>query len=113
MPLTMSSEKNGAVHVVTAQGEVDAASVRDFQKSLGPLLTKRPPHIVLDCKELKYINSRGIAMLVQGHRQAMSNRGMLVFIGVSPALVKVFDLAMIADTLIICESLEDALAKFA
>ena len=113
MALTITETQEGPAYVVVLEGEIDALTVRDFQKAVGPHLARQPANVILDCEALTYINSRGIGLVVQAHRQAMRNRGKLVFFGVGPSLVRSFDMGQITDSLIICGSRAEALEKFA
>lgn len=112
MALTIEIEDDKTASVVTLDGEVDAVTVQKFQRALAPLLNKRPANIVLDCSQLRYLNSRAIGLLVQSHRRAMVNDGKLILIGVNDKLMRTLDMGKITDALFLCENREDAIERF-
>ena len=50
--------------VVVLRGELDLASTPQLERVLDPLVSHGPPEIVLDCAALSFLDSSGIAVLV-------------------------------------------------
>ncbi len=50
------------------RGEVDLATVPDLQTKLDVLVHATDDDLVLDCSELEFIDSTGIAMVVYAHQ---------------------------------------------
>jgi len=56
---------DGQAVVVTAVGDIDLNSSADFQEKLLALLAKGPQHIVLNLRQVPYMDSSGVASLVK------------------------------------------------
>jgi anti-anti-sigma factor len=112
MTLEITIEKLAEATEIKLNGDIDAQTIRDIQKTVAPLLLKQPANIIFDCTGLQYINSRGVALLVQTHRQSMVNRGKLILVKAGDRLVRALDLAKVSDTLLFCDSREEAVVGF-
>ncbi|WP_059048948.1 STAS domain-containing protein [Paenibacillus senegalimassiliensis] len=80
---TRKSEKFSAtpqwedgVHIVYLRGELDLSVAPDFRKLMEPLVGNDEADLVLNLKELKYIDSTGIGILLSilKARQGMTSR---------------------------------------
>ncbi len=50
--------------IATLSGELDTAAAAQTEKDLQPLLESKGKEIVLDCKDLEYISSSGLRVLL-------------------------------------------------
>ena len=50
--------------IATLSGELDTAAAAQTEKDLQPLLESKAKEIVLDCKDLEYISSSGLRVLL-------------------------------------------------
>ena len=64
--LTTKTENRDGVQLVRLAGALDAAAQADFREQLGVWAQPAGARIVLDCAELAYASSEGLALLVQG-----------------------------------------------
>jgi anti-anti-sigma factor len=55
------------VHVVAPEGELDLATVAEFQRHLDALVDGTGRRLVLDLTGLRFIDSRGVAALYQAY----------------------------------------------
>ena len=51
-------------YLVTLEGELDTAAAAEVEKTLQPLYTTGGKDVVIDCKELEYIASSGLRILI-------------------------------------------------
>ena len=58
--------------IATLSGELDTAAAQETEVALRPLLDSKGKEIVLDCKELEYISSSGLRVLLSILKQAQS-----------------------------------------
>jgi len=95
--------------VVTVAGELDLYSLEDFKRVLAEAEDSGAPVIVLDLRELGFIDSSGLGAVigVQGRCQA-SNRKLVVV--PSNVISKTFEVTGLHQVLRIAESPEHALA---
>ncbi len=50
-------------HIVKLVGDIDAASIDMFQRTVEPMCRKNNPRVYLDCAGLNYVNSSGFGLL--------------------------------------------------
>jgi anti-anti-sigma factor len=63
-------ERRGEAAVVVPSGELDLATAPALEASLGRAFSDAPGHVVLDLRELEFIDSSGLRMLLTARRQA-------------------------------------------
>ena len=72
-PLSIALAHAGPVVLLVASGEVDAATVGDLNAALEEAVTAHERHVVVDGREISFIDSTGVSALVAGQRRL--NRG--------------------------------------
>jgi anti-sigma B factor antagonist len=77
---SVSSTLHGDTHHVMVDGELDMAT----EPQLATCLDALDGQIVLECDELRFIDSRGISLLVKTHQRLEANGGRLVISGLVP-----------------------------
>ena len=88
----------------TVRGEVDLDSSPELWERLRELLDARPARLVLDLAGVRYIDSSGVAVLIQARKQADRQRVDLVLKQPSRKVVDVLDLAQLTPLFQIEES---------
>jgi anti-anti-sigma factor len=81
------------VSVVTVSGRVDSATAPDLQKALQDLLDSDHNQLVLDLKDVDYMSSAGLRVLVSTQKAAKKNGGALRLAQLSARVKEVFELA--------------------
>ncbi|UCE77507.1 MAG: STAS domain-containing protein [Gammaproteobacteria bacterium] len=94
--------------VITLKGEVDLKNSPDARKVILNNLKKRR-HVLVDLSGVEYIDSSGVASLVEGLQYARSNDLGFSLVGVSEAAMNVLRLARLDQVFRIYASLEDGL----
>lgn len=102
-------QDEGVTHVVLI-GPVDSATHDTFRDRLDPVCNRPAARVLLDCRELSYLNSRAIGLLVKYHRVLMMSRGRLAMCSVNPKLVRTLELLQLGKSLNIYPTREEALA---
>ena len=100
-------EKQG-FSVVLLNGEVDLSKSPDARKVILNSL-KKMKHVMVDLSAVDYIDSSGVASLVEGFQYARSNNLEFGLIGVSEAAMSVLRLARLDQVFHIYNSLEERL----
>ena len=101
------------VTVVTLVGPVDSATFNQYKEALDRLCrTESAPLLAIDCRQLSYVNSKGIGLLASLHRQVMIQMGNIALFGLSPRILKTLELLGLGKRLRIYETQEEALASF-
>jgi anti-sigma B factor antagonist len=70
---------------------------------------KRSPKIILNLREVNYIDSSGVASLVEGLKASRDVGSKLVLLSLSPSVYKVLQLSKLLSFFEICESEDKAL----
>ena len=102
-------QKEPPTVIVSLHGELDNFTVPEVEKIvhtflLDPLYSK----IILNCKEVTYMGSAGIGMLLNGYRQAKQEKKWLILCDVSTAMEDLFSIAGVERVLLICTTEEEA-----
>ncbi len=94
--------------VISLSGEVDLNKSPDARKVILNCL-KKQKHVMVDMSAVEYIDSSGVASLVEGFQYARSNNLEFGLIGVSEAAMSVLRLARLDKVFLIYKSLDDRL----
>lgn len=105
-----SVNKQGAFSVVELKGDVDLHSSPQARKEILHQL-KQHNHVLVDLSGVSYIDSSGVASLVEGFQVAKSSQLEFGLIGVSDAAMQVLHLARLDQVFPIHASLEERLRK--
>ncbi len=97
--LVVRTSKDGATHMISLCGELDLANASTAETALEASLAENPSQVVIDMRELEFIDSTGIALLVA----ALGNNGneeKVRFIpSDAPAVARVLDLTGLSERL--------------
>jgi anti-anti-sigma factor len=103
-------EKQGAVTMLHIQGDVTAFSEPFLTKAYGDVNEQGASKIVLKFDENAYINSGGIAVLIQLLAQSKRNNQKIGITGLSDHFIKIFHMVGITKFTNIYASVEQAMA---
>lgn len=104
-------EEQGAL-VVAFEGDVDMKTSPDARKVLLDCVGKRQP-VLVDLSGVNYIDSSGVASLVESYQVARKSGQPFVLVSLSDGALRVLSLARMDKVFTICATLEDGLAKIA
>ena len=102
-------EQGGAV-IVALEGDVDLQSSPDARKVLLECVGKRMP-VLVDLSSVGYIDSSGVASLVESLQSARKAGCSLILVSVSEGARRVLELARLDKVFTICDTVEDGLAE--
>jgi len=94
--------------VVRLTGEIDLKNSPDARKVILTNL-KKHKHVMVDLSAVEYIDSSGVASLVEGFQYARSNNLEFGLLGVSDAAMNVLRLARLDKVFRIYDSIEERL----
>ncbi len=98
--------EHGRFLIIHLEGEVDlSCSPKAREQILKGLKNKR--HLLVDLSAVEYIDSSGVASLVEGYQQARSQQMDFALVGVSKAAMQVLQLARLDKIFVIYDSLDD------
>ncbi len=103
------SEADGAA-VLALSGEIDLHASPALRATLHALAGAKTPALLLDFTNVTYIDSSGLATLVEYVRDARTFGGKILLFGLQPKVKMLFELVRLNELFTITESRESALA---
>jgi len=101
------------VDVVTVSGRVDSSTAPELDKVLRSITDAERFRICLDLKDLEYLSSAGIKVLISTLKTCKRwNRGELRLANVPPYIAEVFDLAGLIPLFKLYPNLVEAVGSF-
>lgn len=93
MALTVEKEQSESGFLIRVSGEVDLYSSPELRKVVLESVPSKGGAIEIDLSAVTYIDSSGVATLVEGLRSAGKNDASLVLVNPSAAVLQVLELA--------------------
>ena len=93
MGLTIDTEKTPEGQLITVNGEVDLYSSPELRKVILKTIPSAKGVLEVDLSGVTYIDSSGVATLVEGLRSARENGSGFVLVKPSLAVMQVLELA--------------------
>jgi anti-sigma B factor antagonist len=91
--LTVTAHKIAdGVYNVSPKGSIDSDTYMTLQKKLGEIMRPTPRMIVFDMRDVDYISSMGLKVLLDAKNGVESGGGMLLMVNLKPQITKVFDI---------------------
>jgi anti-sigma B factor antagonist len=84
--------RDGAA-VVTPVGDVDLTASPVLRQELKKVQGSRPQRLIVDLSQVPYMDSSGVATLVEAMKTANQNRTRLVLCGMQPKVRSIFEIA--------------------
>lgn len=111
MNLKIECTFRGKIALLAIEGEVDMYSSPDVRKALINLVKKKVPKIVVDLHTVSYMDSSGVATLIEGLQLCNKYGGHIVLVGLRDNVKEVFELTRLDKIFKILADVETALAQ--
>lgn len=109
--LTISSTLHESGRVVALDGEIDMATEGRFQEAVTEALTTQPfGRVVLDCSDLRFIDSSGLRVLIRAHKTAKEQQALLVIAAPVPRVMQTLRVTSLDTRIPVFASVAQALA---
>ena len=109
MSMRVTREQAGDAVVMAVQGNVDIHSSPELRGELKVVLESAAPRIVVDMEGVSFVDSSGLATLIEALQQVNRYSGRLILCNLSKTVLGVFQLANLDRIFQIRESREAAL----
>ena len=107
--LKVEVRTEGQTVVLTPRGEVTAFTSPVLRQTLRTATTSKPPLVVMDLSATPYVDSSGVATLVEALQIVTRYSGKLVLAGMNDRVRGVFEIARLQSVFKIAASVEEAL----
>lgn len=102
-------ERAPQVYMVVVEGEVDMSTSPQLRSHLAPLFKKGTSHVIVELSGVSYIDSSGIATLIEGLQLSRKHNIRFTLAGVHSSVDAVFELAYLKDVFEMVPRVEDCL----
>ncbi len=103
---------SGPVVVMQVPEMLNARAVHNFMQELGPLLESNRPRIVLDCSQVRSIDSAGVEVLLHSLEETLKRDGDLKLAALSPEADVILELMRVARVFESFETCDEAVKSF-
>jgi anti-sigma B factor antagonist len=108
----ISARRTENTTIFDVSGDIDLANSPEMRKALlGELREKRTPRVIVNLTKVRYIDSSGVASLVEGLKASRDTGTRLLLFGLSPAAREVLQLSRLLKIFEVFENEEQALAS--
>jgi anti-sigma B factor antagonist len=83
----------------TLTGEIDLARLPELRAELRRLIVGSNAHLLIDCVRMKFIDSAGVAALLEAHAMLAEHGRHLLIANVRPRVRRTFELLGVGDLL--------------
>ncbi|HTC41386.1 MAG TPA: STAS domain-containing protein [Candidatus Acidoferrales bacterium] len=110
--MQIAARPSDRMTILDISGDIDLANSPAMRKVLlGEIKDKHTPKVLLNLKNVRYIDSSGIASLVEGLKAARDSGARLILYGLSPSVREVLELSRLQKIFEIYDTEEQALAS--
>lgn len=106
---TIKVERGDKAVVVSPSGDVDLSRSPALRTALRDAQSSRPPRVVVDLSMVDYMDSSGVATLVEAFQIARRNSSKMVLCGLRDRVRSIFEIARLDTVFPIVDSRDAAL----
>jgi len=99
-----------APNVLPLEGEIDLHVSPRISASLAAMIETRPERLVVDLSKVSYIDSSGLAVLIEGMQNVEAYGGKFVLAGLQDNVRPIFEIARLDQVFIIFPHVDAALS---
>jgi anti-sigma B factor antagonist len=94
--------------IVVLSGDIDLHHSPALHSALVEVTTGRPKKLMLDLREVPYMDSSGVGTMVEVFRRVTAYKGKMVLFGLNPRVRSVFEITKLDRFFTLCETEEQA-----
>jgi anti-sigma B factor antagonist len=99
-----------APNILPLEGEIDLHVSPEVAESLRSMTAKKPKEVVIDLTKVTYLDSSGLAVLIEGMQNVQEYGGRFAIAGVQESVKHIFDIARLDQVFQIFRTVDEALA---
>ena len=97
-------------NVLPLEGEIDLHVSPRISTALAAMIDQKPPRLVVDLSKVTYIDSSGLAALIEGMQNVEAYGGKFILAGIQENVKPIFEIARLDQVFIIFPHVDAALA---
>ncbi len=109
-PLRIEKAATGSPYILALEGEIDLHTSPRIAAELRALIKDKPEKLVIDCSKVSYIDSSGLAVLIDGMQRVEAYRGKLYLVGMRETVRTIFKTSRLDQAFRIRDKVGDAIA---
>jgi anti-sigma B factor antagonist len=110
MPVKMEEKKGLTICYV--EGEIDINSAPEIRKSFEKLISKKEPKILINFTKVTYVDSSGLATLVEILKNMRTYGGRLKLTNLAPKIKSLFEITKLEKLFDIASEEDEAITNF-
>lgn len=111
--MNLKTELNGAVMVVLVREErLDAHNSEDLKAEINRLFETGTKELLVDLKEVRFIDSSGLGVLVSGFKNAATHQGSIKLCSLQTQVKSMFELTRLHRVFDIYQTMDEALESY-
>jgi len=111
--MNLKTEPNGKVMVVMVREErLDAHNSDDLKVEMNRLFESGTKELVVDLKEVRFIDSSGLGSLVSGYKNASTHQGSIKLCSLQTQVKSMFELTRLHRVFDIYQTIDEALESY-
>jgi len=99
----ISSESHAEGVTLRVHKDIDLSSSPGLRAALMELLKKKPQRVMIDLSQVGFMDSSGVATLVEALRQQRAHSGKMVLFGMNPRVKSIFEISRLDSLFTIVE----------
>ncbi|MEY2555194.1 MAG: anti-sigma factor antagonist [Verrucomicrobiota bacterium] len=96
--------------VLPLEGEIDLHVSPEVAESLRAMTAKKPKRVIVDLTKVTYLDSSGLAVLIEGMQNVREYGGKFAIAGMQEIVKHIFDIARLDQVFQIFPTVDEALA---
>ena len=108
MSLTIEKiQNNASASIFVLRGELNNRTSSQLDAAITPVLDTPTKALVLDMKDISFISSTGIGVIVKSRNMLKQKGSDLTMVNIQPQVKRVFDIMQLTPILKVCENQEE------
>src|SRR5207237_3650666 len=109
-PISRAMVKKTRGNVLQLEGEIDLHVSPEVAESLRTMIEKKPRRVVVDLANVTYLDSSGLAVLIEGMQNVQEYGGNFALANVQESVQHIFEIARLDQVFQIFPDVDSALA---
>lgn len=106
--LVVEQSSIGDAIVLRPSGDIDMSRASSIRKAVGEAMRAQPARLIMDLSHVAYMDSSGLATLVEALQHAMRSKVKFILVGITPRVKSAFEITKLTGLFTIATTVEEA-----